>query len=101
MIRTLTAAVAAWLMMTAPSVAEIRCLPRAALIDRLAGAYGEEVTGSGLQSTAQILEIWASPETGSWTIFVTRPSGISCIIATGEFWQDWAEPSEEPDGEPT
>lgn len=72
------------------------CFPREDLIQKLENSYGEERSGSGLQSSSQVLDLWASPETGTFTIFITMPNGISCIIATGEFWQDWAEPVGDP-----
>jgi len=62
------------------------CLPRDALVERLADRYKEQPTGGGLQSSQRLLEVWASEETGSFTVFVTRPDGVSCIMATGQNW---------------
>ncbi len=62
------------------------CMPRDALINRLERQYGEHLTGCGLQSQTQLIEVWSSEETGSFTVFLTRPSGISCVIATGQNW---------------
>ena len=72
------------------------CLPREALIERLAGQYNEQLAGGGLQSPVQLLEVWASGETGSFTVFVTRPDGVSCIVATGQHWNDG--PGKGPEG---
>lgn len=63
------------------------CLPRDALVTQLETRYREHLTGGGMQSSAQLIEIWSSAETGSFTVFITRPNGISCIIATGLHWQ--------------
>jgi hypothetical protein len=30
-----------------------------------------------------LVELFASPETGSWTILVTRPDGVTCLLAAG------------------
>lgn len=62
------------------------CLPRAALVERLEDRYKEHLAGGGLQSPQQLLEVWASEETGSFTVFITRPDGVSCIVATGQHW---------------
>lgn len=62
------------------------CLPRAALVERLEGRYNEHPAGGGLQNPQQLLEVWASDESGSFTVFVTRPDGVSCIVATGQNW---------------
>ncbi|MGX0875412.1 hypothetical protein ACSSV4_000084 [Roseovarius sp. MBR-154] len=64
----------------------ISCLPRAELVERLEGRYREHPAGGGLQSPQQLLEVWASDESGSFTVFVTRPNGVSCILATGQNW---------------
>lgn len=64
----------------------LTCLPRDALVERLEGRYDEHPAGGGLQNAQQLLEVWASEESGSFTVFVTRPDGVSCIVATGQHW---------------
>lgn len=64
----------------------VACLPREALVERLEGRYNEHLAGGGLQNPQQLLEVWTSEETGSFTVFVTRPDGVSCIVATGLHW---------------
>ncbi|SEL52572.1 hypothetical protein SAMN05443999_1064 [Roseovarius azorensis] len=66
----------------------ITCLPRESLVERLENRYKEHLIGGGLQNPQQLLEVWASGETGSFTVFVTRPDGVSCIVATGQHWND-------------
>ena len=65
---------------------ESQCLPRDALIDKLQMKYGERLTGGGLQSPQQLLEVWSSDRSGSFTVFFTRPDGVSCVVATGQNW---------------
>lgn len=64
----------------------MQCLPRTALVEKLTTSYGEEMTGGGLQNPQQLLEIWTSERTGSFTVFITKPNGVSCILATGLHW---------------
>ena len=33
-----------------------------------------------------VLEVLSS-EKGSWTILVTMPNGVSCMLATGQSWE--------------
>lgn len=70
----------------------ISCLSRDALIERLEGRYSEHLTGGGLQNEQQLLEVWASGETGTFTVFITRPDGVSCIVATGQHWNVATQP---------
>ncbi len=64
----------------------MQCLPREALVEKLTTDYAEELTGGGLQNPQQLLEVWSSDSSGSFTVFITRPNGVSCIVATGLQW---------------
>lgn len=70
----------------------LQCQPRDVLIEKLEGQYSERLTGGGLQSPQQLLEVWSSAETGSFTIFITQPSGLSCVVATGKHWNSVEPP---------
>lgn len=64
------------------------CGSRDALIAKLGEKYGEVRRGGGLTGTTAIFEIWASDQTGTWTILKTTPDGLSCVMAVGDGWQD-------------
>lgn len=70
----------------APVSAQGICSPRGALVDQLIAKYGESPQGSGLNGTTRMLEIWASSDTGTWTILLTDTNGTSCIVAAGKDW---------------
>lgn len=75
------------------------CMDRAALVARLAAQYGENRQAAGLAGPDRLVELFASIETGSWTLVVTAPSGIACLLGAGEhFLRFEAEPA--PDGDP-
>jgi hypothetical protein len=38
-----------------------------------------------------VVEVYASSETGSWTIVVTRPGGPTCLVAAGQSFQQLNE----------
>jgi len=81
-----TAAVFGVAALAPPAFAQnARCLPRDALVETLETKYSESLTGGGLQNAQQLVEVWSS-KTGSFTVFVTRADGFSCIVATGESW---------------
>lgn len=62
------------------------CGERAAVVERLRDAYGETRRAYGLQRGASVIEVYASDATGSWTILVTTPDGVACLVAAGESW---------------
>ncbi|MGV6849664.1 MAG: hypothetical protein ACWA5A_14920 [Marinibacterium sp.] len=75
----------------------MRCLPRTQLVDTLESKYSEELTGGGLQNAQQLIEVWSSDK-GTFTVFVTRSDGLSCILATGQAWHTSPPKAEEPEG---
>lgn len=60
------------------------CAPHESVVEQLAQKYGETRQSFGLAQNAQVVELFASLETGSWTIIITRPTGISCMVAAGQ-----------------
>ena len=73
------------------------CFDRARLIENLSSGYSESLAGAGLRSSQQLLELWTSPETGTFTIFVTLPDGTSCVLASGKNFH--LMPGGAPEGE--
>jgi hypothetical protein len=90
--RLFTAAAAFGVAALAPPMAEAQsnCLQRDDLIKHLSDRWEEAPVGRGLQSADQLLEVWASLESGTYTVFVTRPDGVSCILASGRNWNSFA-----------
>ena len=40
----------------------------------------------GLASNGSIVELTKSDK-GTWTILLTNPRGVTCLIAAGEYWE--------------
>jgi len=75
--------------MSASSVQAANCAMREQVVSRLQAKYSEQLTAGGLQgvkNTQAVIEVWASPETGTFTVMQTQPNGVSCIVATGTEW---------------
>ncbi len=75
------------------------CAPRAQVLERLASAYGETRQSIGLAANNSVLEVFASTETGSWTVTVTMTTGQTCLVASGVAFEALAE-ALPPGGEP-
>lgn len=83
---------------SAPPVhAQPACGERGKITTSLTERFGEAHVGGGLQSGTQMIEVWTSAETGSFTILLTRADGISCIVSTGKHW-DHFQPETTPKG---
>ncbi|KUF12657.1 hypothetical protein [Pseudoponticoccus marisrubri] len=75
------------------------CAPRAAVVERLAITYGETRQSMGLGSNNAVMEVFASPESGSWTITVTLTNGMTCLVASGQAFEELAD-ALPPKGDP-
>lgn len=87
----LTAAMALTLAATSAFAQGRNCGPRQAVVDRLAEGYGETRQSMGLGSNNAVIEVFASLETGTWTITVTMPNGLACLVASGQAYEELAE----------
>ncbi|MCZ6481810.1 MAG: hypothetical protein O6757_00975 [Alphaproteobacteria bacterium] len=63
--------------------AQMFCVERGDMLDRLASEYGEELIAVKMMEEYGLLEVLKSPTKGTWTLLLTRPGGISCVLATG------------------
>lgn len=86
--------IAAGLMSIAPekgSAQAANCAPREVVIERLATKYGESRQSMGLGNNRAVVEVFASEATGTWTITVTTPTGLTCLVASGQAFETLAE----------
>lgn len=76
--------------------AQSNCGPRESVVALLADSHRESPRAAGTVNGNIMMEVWAS-EGGSWTIFITGPDGISCMVAAGH---DFSTAIVPPSGEP-
>lgn len=83
-----------------PAAADPRgnCAPHDAVLSHLADKYGETRRSIGLDARGALVEVFASDDSGSWTITLTSPDGVTCMIASGASFETLAE--KRPQGEP-
>ncbi len=91
MVRYLTAILGAlligWSAFSSSAQAQTMCDERHAVVATLEKTYSETPVSMGLASNGAIIEILASPS-GTFTIILTRPNGLTCVMAVGESWED-------------
>ncbi|SPH24831.1 hypothetical protein DEA8626_03864 [Defluviimonas aquaemixtae] len=68
-----------------------QCADRSAVVAELAARYGETRRGIGLAAGNAVMEIFASDDTGTWTITMTTAGGLTCLVASGENYDHLAE----------
>ncbi len=68
------------------------CGNRELVVDRLTTKYGESRQSIGIAPQGRVVEVFASIETGTWTITITMPNGITCLVASGQSFETLDEP---------
>ena len=72
--------------------AQMICVAHDKLAKQLGQKHGEQPVAMGLASNGALMEVFSSKEGVSWTIVLTKPNGVSCIMAAGESWMDVPKP---------
>jgi hypothetical protein len=75
------AALVAALLIPAAQAQQRSCVPRETAVESLS-EIGERVIQRGIAG-GHMLELWASSD-GGFTIVVTSPDGIACLLAVGD-----------------
>ena len=73
-----------------------QCAPKQVIIERLASDYGEVRQSQGLTAQGKVIAVFASSETGTWTITVTAPTGLMCLLSVGTDFENMASTERDP-----
>ncbi len=65
----------------------VECGRHEKVIQLLGTRYQETRKAMGLVSTRGMMEVYVSAA-GTWTVLLTSPEGIACIVAAGDAWED-------------
>lgn len=66
--------------------AQTQCNDRDSVIALLASKYKEQPVALGVTNTGGLVEVLSTDKGDTWTIIVTTPQGLSCLVAAGEGW---------------
>jgi hypothetical protein len=86
------------LCLSSPALAQLQCNTRDSVLSLLANKYKEAPIAAGVTNTGKLVEVLSTGDGNTWTIIVTKPGGLSCLVAAGEGWKIMkAVPPIEPD----
>lgn len=63
------------------------CFKRDDLLTYLSNNFKEAPIAVGLTDAGMLLEVFSSKQGETWTVAVTTPTGMTCLMATGQDWQ--------------
>ncbi len=79
------------------AMAQPQCNERDNVLKLLAKKYKETPIAAGVTNTGGLVEVLTDHNSGTWTIIVTTPQGMSCLVAAGEGWRNMVQISMEPE----
>lgn len=74
-----------------------QCNKRDNVLTLLANKYKEAPVAVGVTNTGGLVEVLSTGDGNTWTIIVTTPQGMSCLVAAGEGWRAVEQASIEPE----
>ena len=69
-----------------------KCGPRDGYLAYLKGRFDETPIMDGVDDQGAIIELLTSKDGSTWTLLVTWPTGVSCLLANGTNWQPVQKP---------
>ena len=67
------------------------CESRAAVLDFLSTKYAEAPVAKGVAKNGGLVEVLTSDAGSTFTIIVTRPDGVTCMVAAGRGWESLSD----------
>lgn len=61
---------------------QMPCGPSKTMEDHIRDKYGESAIGMGI-AAGGVMALMANPETGTFTVLIRRPDGMSCLLMGG------------------
>ena len=84
------------LPLSLPATAQNVCTARAELLGHLDSKYSEAPVAMGLANNGGVIEVLSSGAGTTWTIVITMPNGVTCLLAAGESWESLILPAAGP-----
>lgn len=66
------------------------CIGTADAYASLTQNYGEERLYTAMRPDGTVIEMWGNKSTGTWSMFITLPNGISCSVGSGTGFETFA-----------
>jgi hypothetical protein len=71
------------------------CDTRDNILQKLSKKYKESPVAIGVTNNGRLVEVLTTENGSTWSIIISSPNGLSCLVAAGE---NWREVERTPDG---
>lgn len=82
---------AALLLSACAAQAAPTCDRRPEVLRQLEDRYSEKPVAIGIANNGGLIELLTTPDGRTWTIVITLPSGMTCLVAAGEDWESYPQ----------
>jgi hypothetical protein len=77
----------ALVLVSASALAAPQCNTRETVLDLLSEKYSEAPIAVGVANNGGLVEVLSTGDGETWSIIITSPKGMSCLVAAGEGWR--------------
>ena len=74
-------------LVSSAALAAPQCNTRDYVLGLLSDKYSEAPIAIGVANNGGLVEVLATGDGDTWSIIITTPQGMSCLVAAGEGWQ--------------
>jgi hypothetical protein len=78
-------------------VAQPQCDQRDSVLQVLQQKYKEQPVALGVTHNGGLVEVLTTGNDTTWSIIVTTPQGMSCLVAAGEGWKAMQQLASDPE----
>ncbi len=64
-----------------------QCNSRGQVLELLSETYSEAPVAVGVTNNGGLVEVLSTGDGNTWSIIITSPQGMSCLVAAGEGWR--------------
>ena len=82
---------------TGAAVAQPQCDQRDSVLQVLEQKYKEAPVALGVTHNGGLVEVLSTGNGTTWSIIVTTPQGMSCLVAAGEGWRAMEQIASDPE----
>ncbi len=72
---------------SASAQAAPQCNSRETVLELLSEKYSEAPVAVGVANNGGLVEVLSTGDGETWSIIITSPKGMSCLVAAGEGWR--------------
>ena len=67
------------------------CRTHTEVVKQLASQHSETLVAIELAGSGGVVEVFSTGDGSTWTMVITTPDGMTCMMATGEAWESLAK----------